>query len=201
MKLVKWEDVHDLEKYNSIFKKTYSKSNCYKELNKIKSWQYELRLNGTIIHINPEICASKCLSFLEDLKRQNDYTTVQDYTLPLSTGICHNVQLIKDNYEKKNSHSICINLSRVIPFFHIHVLNLNREKDNFPKWNGLPYRVESLETQEYAKIIRKIRMFLSSKLGLYEFPNELVDKKISAIPSGEKFTYYNAFFAESFYTR
>lgn len=169
---------------------------------KYDKWSFKNK-NG---NIDSAYCADKCLKYLNNIFAENKkFSTVQDFSIIRNGYGCYNLQLIKDNYEKNHSHSICVNISLSIPIFHIHVLHLERQPSNFPKWNGLPYRDKKLEIVNYKDDIHNIRNLLISNLGLIEIPDSLIEEKISWLYTEDislgDFTYYKAFFQREFYTR
>lgn len=156
--------------------------------------------------ISIEKCSEKLLLFLEGLLRKSEsfFTTVQNLSRPTGGDFCVNLQIIKDDFANSKSHSLCVNISRLIPFFHIHVLSLNRKKDNFSKWDGLPERNKELEEGCFKDYVQEIEKFLLEVSFLNKFPDSLIHKKVDRLLTEEcmnECTYYNAFFMGSFYTR
>ncbi len=170
-------------------------------------WSRECMYFSRRTVLNSKLCSKKIISYLNKyLIEHKTFTCVQDYSRTQINGMCYNLQLINDIHKLNLSHSLCINLSVIAPFFHIHVLELKRKKDNFSKWNGFPERINLLENSTYKKDIADIKNFLTSKLCLNEFPDNLLDEIVTPdiftedIRKGE-FTYFNAFFQREFDTR
>ena len=142
--------------------------------------------------------------FLSHFVKKGENFCVQDYTLLVSLDRCYNIQLIKDNFKQHISHSICVNISLLIPYYTIHVLEIRRGEDH-SKWISSPERKVELETKTYKNVIGEIKDYLNSELNLNEFPEELIYKVIPNIHFENarfgKFTFYNAFFINEFYTR
>ncbi|MEA1784552.1 hypothetical protein U1E44_00470 [Arenibacter sp. GZD96] len=142
--------------------------------------------------------------FLNGLIKENKNYTLHDYTLFEGGDRCYNIQLIKDFHEERKSHSLCINLSVLIPYYTIHILEVRRS-ENFKKRIGGPERMIHLEATIYNELISKVKNYLNVELGLYLFPENLINKVIPDISYENsdfgEFTFYNAFFLNSFYTR
>lgn len=175
------------------------------ELNEKKSWFLECSNIEDDVLV-AKICAQRILFFLNQILEKNKkFTTVQDYSRTSVNGMCYNIQIIADDYKAYLSHSICINISTIIPFFHIHVLELKRLKENFAKWDGIPKRKKNLESINYKEEIQEIKKFLSKELCLTEFPdfleNELTHNIFTEDIRKEDFTYFKAFFQREYYTR
>ncbi|WP_034040589.1 hypothetical protein [Wocania ichthyoenteri] len=164
-----------------------------------------IRLKKLIGNATKENLITKKLKrFLFDYIKKNKNLSVQDYTLFVSEDRCYNIQLINDNYEKNIMHSICINISLLIPYYTIHVLETKRSED-YKKRISNPKRKVELEEKNYKEIIHSIKEFLNTNLNLTPFPHRLLFKIIPDISfqnSGfKKFSFYNAFFLDDFYTR
>lgn len=154
--------------------------------------------------IDAKHCAEKTLVFLKTfLTKSDSFTCVEDFSRVEIGELCYNIQLIKDDRIENLSHSICVNISNLIPFFHLHILELKRNEENFSKWRGLPVRVKKLENSVYLKEVLAIKKYLTNDLQLQEFPEELLNRRANGIYTKdiENFTYYNAFFQREFDTR
>ncbi len=191
-------------------------------LNKVKDF-YFLNQNGVYEIRNPkkwlknkttenfgktldaEYCAKKVMIFLDKLLLEKKFNCVHDFSKTALGEICYNLQIIKDDHINNLSHSLCINLSTLIPYFHIHVLELKRNKTNFSKWSGIPTRNIMLEKKSYKSEIDSLKKILTVDLFLNEFPDFLVQKKIPEIYTNDirkgEFTFYNAFFQREYDTR
>lgn len=172
----------------------------------LKPTEWANQKNDRDNSVDAHYCATKCLELLNTIfARKRKFTCVQNFTNIVNNYGCYNLQLILDNLEESYSHSICINISPSIPFFHIHVLVLNRQPTNFPKWKDFPKRDKHLEKITYSTEISTIKDLLIEDLGLHEMPEALIETVIpwlftEDIHQGE-FTYYQAFFQREFYTR
>lgn len=115
-----------------------------------------------------------------------------------------NIQLVKDLFDQSRSHSICINISLLIPFYTIHVLEIKRSED-YRKRIDEPRRRKELEDGEYKGGIQRIKEYLHEEMNLNDFPEELIEKVIPDISFENSdfgcFTFYNTFFLNEFYTR
>jgi len=156
--------------------------------------------------LNADSCSKEIFSFLKKyLDNQKTFNSIQDYSTTKINGMCFNHQLISDKHELSLSHSLCVNLSTIIPFFHLHVLELKRKENNFPKWDGLPVRNKDLEEGDYKVHVDSIKDFMISKLCMREFPDSLTNKVVPEIYTEDirkgSFTYFNAFFQREYYTR
>ena len=211
IKMVEWVGANNLDKqsfqyFDGLINKVFVDSNKGFFKPNFQKWQTIREDFEQPRILNPEICGELCLKKMETLLVEYpDFNTVQNFTEPAMVGYCQNIQIINDNYENNYSHSLCVNISDIIPYFHIHVLELKRKKNNFSKWDGLPFRRKELEITDYSSLLQKIKIFLSQDLGLMEFPEVLVNKVLPSINTENidlgDFTYYNAFFAETFDTR
>ncbi|HBK70599.1 MAG TPA: hypothetical protein DDZ39_02900 [Flavobacteriaceae bacterium] len=147
---------------------------------------------------------NKLKQFLSVISSKNVDMSVQDYTLLGSNDRCFNIQLVKDLFHEARTHSICINISILKPYYTINVLEIQRSSD-FKRRIGSPQRKESLETGIYKNIITKIQKYLNEQMGLENFPESLLNKVIPDISFQNsnfgQFTFYNAFFMDDFYTR
>ena len=172
----------------------------------LENWSYSIPQEGVTLYLNHQICSEKCVLFLNEiLKSSNDFSCVKDFSKITGGGICHNLQIIKDDLERSYSHSICVNISLLIPVFHIHVLQLNRKSADFSKWNGLPFRQKELEKTIFLEEITNITDFLINRLNLIKFPDNLINEKVDGIFTEDinknDFTFYTALFQREFYTR
>ena len=196
----------NLDYFNKMIEENFVFLNKgYYAFNEQKKWKIKCSKNKSSI-LEPHNCSQKVLAFLNEmLLNSKRFTCVKDYSKNEVNGQCYNVQILSDNYELSLSHSICINISVIIPFFHVHVLELKRKTDNFHKWDGVPDRKIFLEKNTYRGEIRQIKDFLVSKLCLKDFPEELIYKLVPGIftedISKEDFTYFNAFFQREYDTR
>lgn len=197
---------YNREYFDKIIKEKYILSEeGYYSFNDEK-WIIDCSTSSTERQLNAKICSKEIISFLKEyLDNHKSFNTIQDYSTTEINGMCFNFQLIKDNHKLNISHSLCVNLSVVIPFFHLHVLELKRKENDFSKWDGFPVRKKNLEEEVYKLHIDAIKSFITSKLCLREFPDNLTNKVIPEIFTEDirkgNFTYFKAFFQRDYYTR
>ena len=195
-----------MDKFKKIIKESYKHDLKGFHVPTNKDWLRVIQNNGFDEYIGPNDAADKLYVYLSDVEKTNPmFNAVMDFSKPHNSDLCKNVQLISDNVEKSLSHSICVNISCLKPYYHIHVLTLKRNKSDFSKWMGLPERNILLENGEFKTLIKQISAYLQESLHLEKFPEELLNKVVDGYftenhPQGE-FSYYNAFFMDDFYTR
>ncbi|WP_306352959.1 hypothetical protein [Flavobacterium sp. '19STA2R22 D10 B1'] len=100
-------------------------------------------------------------------------------------------------------HSICMNISILIPYYTYYVLEAEVDVDKL-KWIKKPIIRKDLEAL-YSDEIEKMCILTENKFRFSKFPIELLDYKLpeinkSFIPFGD-FTFFNAFFLDEYYTR
>ena len=132
---------------------------------------------------------------LKEFKKNSKLENIRDVTLAhwQDRAISLEVDYIIDDKLNK----LCINLSMIIPFFNIYVLE-NQIELNPYKWITLPQRNKNLEENQYKDLIKKTSTLIESTIGFRKFPENLSSLVIPDLSFNDirfgNFTFYNAFF-------
>ncbi len=139
---------------------------------------------------------------IEKLKKNIEVihkTKIFDYTIPTWEDRCLNLQFLlktENSIEKKTI--LCINISKLIPFFVIYILEVEFDEiQNRLKY--LPRRNYNKEKFDFKKNVESVKQIVYSNLNSHnEFPSELLYRKLENVNFQDikmgDFTFFNAFF-------
>lgn len=175
-------ELNELEKYN--------KSSEHQNLCKIlTSFENKHRNEGLFTE------------FMNEFKEINSTMHFHDVTSFNSCDRALNLQLTQ--MVGNHLHSICLNISVLVPYFTCYVLDGTLDLEQ-RIWINKPYKNEALE-KSYVNEINKIITLVEKKYNITKFPSELLDYKLPQISRGfinfGDFTFFNAFFLDEYYTR
>lgn len=116
---------------------------------------------------------------------------------------CFNFQLVDFDYEKSKQYSICLNLSFLVPFYTIYVLEADVDFKQ-KKWTSYPSRNTDAEKLSYLPEITALRK-IAENMNYYLLDEKIQVQKIhninfQNIESGD-FNFFNAFFLNEYYTK
>ncbi len=166
-------------------KQTYISSNEFKAL-----------LN-TINFYKNGFLSESLNSYKETMMNISKDFTFTDGTLYDWLDRAYNFQLYKISNNK--IYSICTNISFLIPFYSIYVLEVDIDPmtlkwKTFPKWN------KSIEESMFKEEISNLSLGIENYLGYFPFPKDLHNKIIEDVSFHDikkgNFTHYNAFFLD-----
>lgn len=138
---------------------------------------------------------------IEDFKCINKKMVFHDVTNFNACDRSFNFQLTK--LDGNNLHSICLNISIIIPYFTIYLLDTVVDESR-TRWVEKPVENKFLESL-YPDEIAKISELVEKSCKINKFPSELLKCKLPEINRGfikfGDFTFFNAFFLDEYYTR
>jgi hypothetical protein len=165
-----------------------------KYLNSDEFKRLSIILNSfNIIDVN-----NKSIELIEkEFTQSNILSNFQNMTsFSFDRSLSYVVEILESD---KTLIKICVNISIIIPYYTIYVLE-NKIELNPYKWITMPTRVKEKEKTHYKQHIDEISSILKKVILYNPFPDELIDKVIDDIAFQDNkfgdFTFFNAFFQD-----
>lgn len=137
------------------------------------------------------------IALMSEFKKHDFTKEIQDVSLLhwQDRALTFEVEFIENNKLIK----ICINISILIPYYVIYVLE-NEIQVNPYKWITLPKRNKKIEITKYSEHISLISSIVENITGFNLFPENLTDEILPDLSFKDikmgNFTFFNAFFLD-----
>lgn len=137
------------------------------------------------------------LELVSELKEHEELKNINDNSLFHWQD--RSISLEVDYVVGEKLNKLCINISLLIPFYCIYVLENEIELNPY-KWKTLPERNKELEANQYKEIIYLVSEIIEKNIKFCRFPEEIANSIIPDIGFKDvqigEFTYFNAFFLD-----
>lgn len=161
----------------------YLNSLEFKKLDEITNFYYKNANNYSYENLIFGFKSNNYLKAFKDVSMLNWHDRCFSFELDFNDG--------------ENLHLICLNISVLIPFYSIRVLENKINKKSF-QWETNPVRNRKLETEKYKELVAQIEVIVENTLNYKKFPENILnivieDISFQDIKFGE-FNFFNAFF-------